>query len=379
VVISIGTDFSSLAPQQPRRQWAVTNEYAQLYVKQILDKLPSSDHVSEAMRKDALNVVRQLVVLAVNTEIIHSEVTLKLPQDGAYIRLDPPLGLANTDLVDVFHADQVERTVTTWLRGDGQKYITEIASKLVELNEEPLTVEEARYVAPPPPPPNTNPGYNLQLDQPRPDTITGYLSNYHVFFVIDDSGSMQQENRWPETRDALLEIAEHALQQDSDQIDMRFLNSPLMYRGIKGSDTIMSIFDQVQPRGRTPTGATLEKVLNDYMTKLDNTVGTPEYYNLKPLDIVVLTDGVPTDDPKKVLVEAVGRMKRANHHPNSVGVQIIQIGNDDGAIEALKDLMHGDVGSMVDTVPYEGVLSAKKLERILLGALQPTVRAMIPV
>jgi hypothetical protein len=34
---------------------------------------------------------------------------------------------------------------------------------------------------------------------------------------------------------------------------------------------------------------------------------------------------------------------------------------------------------MVDTVPYEGVLSAKKLERILLGALQPTVRAMIPV
>jgi hypothetical protein len=94
---------------------------------------------------------------------------------GAYIRLDPPLGLANTDLVDVFHADQVERTVTTWLRGDGQKYITEIASKLVELNEEPLTVEEARYVAPPPPPPNTNPGYNLQLDQPRPDTITGYL------------------------------------------------------------------------------------------------------------------------------------------------------------------------------------------------------------
>jgi hypothetical protein len=81
VVISIGTDFSSLAPQQPRRQWAVTNEYAQLYVKQILDKLPSSDYVSEAMRKDALNVVRQLVVLAVNTEIIHSEVTLKLPQE----------------------------------------------------------------------------------------------------------------------------------------------------------------------------------------------------------------------------------------------------------------------------------------------------------
>jgi hypothetical protein len=37
-------------------------------------------------------------------------------------------------------------------------------------------------------------------------------------------------------------------------------------------------------------------------------------------------------------------MKAANHHPNSVAVQIVQIGNDDGAMEALKDLMHGDVG-----------------------------------
>jgi hypothetical protein len=44
---------------------------------------------------------------------------------------------------------------------------------------------------------------------------------------------MQQENRWSETRDALLEIAEHALQQDSSQIDMQFMNSPLQYRGIK--------------------------------------------------------------------------------------------------------------------------------------------------
>lgn len=35
--------------------------------------------------------------------------------------------------------------------------------------------------------------------------------------------------------------------------------------------------------------------------------------------------------------------------------------------------------SMVDTVPYDGVLTPKKLERILLGGLHPTVRAMIPV
>lgn len=165
--------------------------------------------------------------------------------------------------------------------------------------------------------------------------------------------------------------------------------------------------------GLTPTGAALDKVLNDYLTKLDATVGTPEYYNLKPLNIVVLTDGVPStssyslpsqcskckytaDEPKKVLVDAVARMKAAHHHPNSVAIRIIHIGNDEGAIEALKDLMYGDVGvcntllfmrtlthencwqNIVDTVPYDGVLTAKKLERILLGGLHPNVRAILP-
>jgi hypothetical protein len=73
----------------------------------------------------------------------------------------------------------VERNVKTWLRGDGHEYIAEIASKLVEPNEEPLTVEQARFVAPPAPPPNVHQGYNPQLDEPRPETITGYLRLVH--------------------------------------------------------------------------------------------------------------------------------------------------------------------------------------------------------
>jgi hypothetical protein len=80
----------------------------------------------------------------------------------------------------------VEKSVKTWLREDGQKYIKEIASKLVELNEEPLTAEQARFVVPPSPPPNVHPGYNPLLDEPRPDTIAGYLrlvylSNFAFF------------------------------------------------------------------------------------------------------------------------------------------------------------------------------------------------------
>lgn len=69
----------------------------------------------------------------------------------------------------------MERRVKTWLREEGQIHITDIASKLVKLNAGPLTLEQAHFVAPPAPPPNTNPGYNPQLDEPRPDTMVGYL------------------------------------------------------------------------------------------------------------------------------------------------------------------------------------------------------------
>lgn len=81
----------------------------------------------------------------------------------------------------------------------------------------------------------------------------------------------------------------------------------------------------------------------------------------------MLTDGIPStslccyhfrvvltnrdclaDDPQKIITAAVARMRAAEHHPNSVGVQIIQIGNDDGAVEALKNLMYGDVGVRIE-------------------------------
>ena len=39
--------------------------------------------------------------------------------------------------------------------------------------------------------------------------------------------------RWAETGNALLEIAEHALKQNVDEIDIMFFNSSLVFRGVK--------------------------------------------------------------------------------------------------------------------------------------------------
>ncbi|KIM75813.1 hypothetical protein PILCRDRAFT_665625 [Piloderma croceum F 1598] len=319
-------------------------------------------------------------------------------QSDSYYRIDPPLGLGNTDLVDCFHVDQVEKAISEWLdTPEHTQYICDIASQLVNRDTEPVTVEQARTREPPPPPPETNPGYNPQLDKKRPETMMDYLRKYHVLFVIDDSGSMTQDNRWGEARDALVGVAEHAVKYGSTEIDMRFFNSSKKCQDVKSVDIVVNIFNQTTPKGAmvlrsssraqidciisgvTPTGAVLKEILDDHILKLDAAVNQSEYYDIKPLDVIVITDGIPTDKPKDVLVEEALRIRSRKHHPNCVGIQFVQIGSDDNAEAALKDLMFGNIGNMVDTVPYTAVLTPQRLERILLGGIQPNVRALLPI
>jgi hypothetical protein len=46
----------------------------------------------------------------------------------------------------------------------------------------------------------------------------------------------------------------------------------------------------------------------------------------------------PDSDPKDELLTAAARLKNNHHHPNAIGIQFVQIGNDSGADAALKAL-----------------------------------------
>jgi len=47
--------------------------------------------------------------------------------------------------------------------------------------------------------------------------------------------------------------------------------------------------------GGTPTGARLKERLTKHIDKLDKAVGkVPDYGEIKPLDLIVITDGVPS-------------------------------------------------------------------------------------
>jgi hypothetical protein len=90
--------------------------------------------------------------------------------------LNPSLGISDTDLVDRFYDDAVKISVEKWLANEGKTYVSKVAANLVEFNTSAITsTAEARFVEPLKPPPNTNPGYNPQLDERRPETMINYV------------------------------------------------------------------------------------------------------------------------------------------------------------------------------------------------------------
>jgi len=156
-----------------------------------------------------------------------------------------------------------------------------------------------------------------------------------------------------------------------------FLNSPVHRELLKTQAEVFGVYDQVWPEGFTPTGARLERILGRIIERLDDAVDTPAYGRIKPIDIIVLTDGVPTDDPATVIQAAARKLDEGLHHPNAVGIQFVQIGNEEGADQELMALCDGPVRGMVDTVPYVTTFTPDRLRRVLLGALHPSIRAKI--
>jgi hypothetical protein len=131
--------------------------------------------------------------------------------------------------------------------------------------------------------------------------------------------------------------------------------APSGYRGIKRAAIVNKIFDRVWPQDGTPTGIRVHHILKPYLAKLEKNMG--EGKELKPLNLIVFTDGVPSDDVESVLLSAAKKLDKLDAPPFQVGVQFFQVGNEEGAKEALEELddelsnlVEGGVRDIVDTV-----------------------------
>ncbi len=211
------------------------------------------------------------------------------------------------------------------------------------------------------------------------DNPYAFLSTFDTIFLIDDSGSMAGSS-WRETSLALATIAPICTAHDKDGIDIYFLNAPdsSRYQNITRPDEVQRIFDQVRPGGGTPTGTKLNAILKPYLRELEAKKSNMDA--VKPLNIIVITDGVPTDDPESVIVSYARKLEKLDAPMWQVGIQFFQVGQEPGAAEALEELDDGlmslsGVRDIVDTVPWKSQngghagLNADGILKVVLGAV----------
>jgi hypothetical protein len=204
-----------------------------------------------------------------------------------------------------------------------------------------------------------------------------FLSTFNTTLLIDDSGSMAGRS-WREVSQALSTLAPIVTDHDSDGIDIYFLNhksnhlgnvsegiAPGGYRCIKRAATVTEIFSTVRPQGGTPTGIRVHNILKPYLAKLETEMAAGK--ELKPLNLIVLTDGVPSDDVESVLISAAKKLDKIDAPPFQIGVQFFQVGNEEGAKEALEELddglselVEGGIRDIVDTVTWTGGASSSE-------------------
>ncbi|KAF2849100.1 hypothetical protein T440DRAFT_399857 [Plenodomus tracheiphilus IPT5] len=234
-------------------------------------------------------------------------------------------------------------------------------------------------------PPAYTPGPASQMDAPRSASVAtstdsdpyAFLKSFDTVFLVDDSGSMAGRS-WKETASALEMITPICTARDADGVDIYFLNHPdsSIYCNITSPSTIVEIFQTVRPGGATPTGQRLNKILRPYLQRYER---DPE--STKPINIIVITDGEPSDDVESPIIQAAKKLDKLDAPAWQVGIQFFQVGKEPGAREHLKQLDDGlkeisgddDLRDIVDTVPYAGegdsVLSAAGILKVVIGAI----------
>ncbi|KAF2203096.1 hypothetical protein GQ43DRAFT_470321 [Delitschia confertaspora ATCC 74209] len=205
-----------------------------------------------------------------------------------------------------------------------------------------------------------------------------FLKTFDTVFLIDDSGSMAGRS-WRETAKALETITPICTARDADGIDIYFLNHPdsSLYHNVQSAGTVVEIFQTVQPKGGTPTGQRLNQILRPYLARYE---ACPE--QTKPVNIIVITDGEPSDDVESPIIRAAKKLDKLDAPPWQVGIQFFQVGKEPGARQHLKQLDDGlaelagddEMRDIVDTVPFKGddddaELSGNGILKVVLGSV----------
>ncbi|KAK0705344.1 hypothetical protein B0H67DRAFT_593850 [Lasiosphaeris hirsuta] len=220
-----------------------------------------------------------------------------------------------------------------------------------------------------------------------PEDPYAFLSTFDTIFLIDDSGSMAGRS-WREVKQALRAITPICTAHDSDGIDIYFLharnqqNQSGGWCNVRDAAQVEDIFMTVNPGGNTPTGTRINQILKPYLQGFERGVvaagGDAEESGVKPINVIVITDGAATDELEGVLINIAKKLDRLEAPPYQVGIQFFQVGNERGATEALNaldDELGSGIRDMIDTVTWNSrdgraqTLTANSILKVVLGAV----------
>ena len=150
----------------------------------------------------------------------------------------------------------------------------------------------------------------------------GILDDFDIVFLFDDSGSMKtpitgsSKTRWDELKEVANICFEISTIFDDDGIDIYFLNRvPLL--NVSNPETLNYILNE-DPYGRTP------------LTKKCNEIFEKHSSCLKPLLLVIATDGIPTDNAGHADIKSFEKcMKDKNHSKTYVSFLACSDSDDD--------------------------------------------------
>ncbi|KAI1417979.1 hypothetical protein F5Y13DRAFT_34089 [Hypoxylon sp. FL1857] len=232
---------------------------------------------------------------------------------------------------------------------------------------------------------------------PVADDQYAFLKEFNTIFLIDDSLSMKAENRWAETQKAVSAILPICMEHDEDGIDVYFLNHRTDdrgeaergavgtgYRGVRDVRVVQNMFKFVKPSLATPTGLRLDHILRAYLKNYEALVCRTggDVYCVRPINIIVITDGQPTDEPGEIIAQAARRLDELQAPPHQIGIQFFQVGRDPTATQALQELddelcRRESIRDMVDTATFNGAnkadqptLTADGILKVVLGAVK---------
>ncbi|KAG9218773.1 hypothetical protein CCMSSC00406_0001113 [Pleurotus cornucopiae] len=207
------------------------------------------------------------------------------------------------------------------------------------------------------------------------------LRKFDTIIVVDDSKSMSGP-LWKEASNALAALAQTAGDYDTDGIDVHFLNDERVGRGLKANSPHPHLNTIVRPGGISLIGEKLEELLLQYLDMIEAAKDSGDPIALKaikPTNFIVITDGVPTDDPESLFIVPLSTASLTSPRPIKLGIQFVQIGQSPKATEFLEELDNGlaathGIRDIVDTTPFiGGDLTSEVLTKILLGGINRRV------